>query len=1005
MDNAGSIDPNEMAGPLGIGDPNTERFVKPGEWMTYTVYFENLSNATAAAQEVYVTNPLNEWLDWSTFEMGEVVFGDQIDLGLSGKRSGSCEKTMAGTNTLVRTELELVDAEGNPVGVSRRVGDNAPYQSGAANAPQSGVSAKWYLRIVDPSTNTGWPIDPVAGFLPPNNPDTHCGEGHLTYRIKLRDDAPAGIVITNSATIVFDYNEPITTDPAWWNTVMPSTLATEISPDDVTANEGESFEFKVFGGNLTKQSSVQVQLAYNTAAAADIDLKASSVANSYRQQSSAFDSGIITNLKFPLTLTWAAGEIGEKTISIPVVSDKAIEADEFFTLQLADPKNMSLGDVDTTTVTIHDPGYDALKAKVDGGTATSKEITEWMKLHPGKLYVRPLAAPATGGKVTGGALVQSGKKASLKATANAGYVFAGWYTNAACAVGQELKGYGDYRNPALSYVASEFNVDIFARFIPVEEDFLFLAEDFLPAEIAVNTLVSNTVPVESASLPSVTFSGLPSGLKFYAKETFVKATKTTPAYTIPANTIYGTAPKKPTAKPTTVTVTVKNAGKYAITRKYSLSVVDGEATGASAEIVSDAPSFHAVSVDLSDDFAGKVTGTGICQAGKNATVKATANKGYVFSGWYENGGLISQAASYAFTMPSNDVALVAKFVTSAEDAASVSLGVDAFGGELEQGATVFVTNLCGVALEWSIAANALSQPTVAVSGLPAGLKFTAKDILKKGSKTEVDIPANTVYGAPTAESKLDAKTGLRKPSAVKVTVTTAGKSKVVYPVEMTVLPLPDWAVGTFDGGGDFGQVSLTVAKTGKLSGKYLAEGLTWSLAADYFDSYADDVYRATLVGKSGKLAITNEIGVARDGMGGFAESEHYIAFQNNWKLEPWKTIGKPFAKAAAFEYEDSATLNGEAIPGVITLKFASSGSVTAKGTFVTGINEKTGKDIVYSASGSAVLAPRTAPDETGAFEGVVFIYFPPKAGKFDGYVRCLTVRWTGEAWTTVAGAF
>ena len=970
-----SNDPNEMAGPLGLGDPNTERFVKPGEWMTYTVYFENMTNATAAAQEVYVTNPLSEWLDWSTFEMGEVSFGNQIDLGLSGKSSGTTEKRMDGTNWIVRTELSI-----------------EPDTTATDSNRQQKMSAKWYLRIVDPTTSTGWPVDPVAGFLPPNNPDTHCGEGHLTYRIKLRDDAPAGIVITNSATIVFDYNDPITTDPAWWNTVMPATLATEISPDDVTANEGESFEFKVFGGNLTMQSSVQVQLAYNTAAAADINLKELTI-----------DGAAVKNAKFPLTLTWAAGEIGEKTISIPVAADKATEADEFFTLQLADPKNMSLGDVDTTTVTIRDPGYDALKAKVDGGTATSKELSEWSKLHPGKLYVRPLAAPATGGKVSGGALVQPGKKASLKATANAGYVFAGWYTNAACAVGQELTGYGDYRNPALVYLADELDVDIFARFIPVEEDYLTLGDNFLPSEITTNAQVSIYVPVESASLPDIKVSGLPSGLKFYAKETVVKATKTTPTYIIPANTIYGVAPSKPTAKPATVTVTVKNAGKYAITRKYSLSVVAAEVGGGNAEIVFDAPAFHAISVDLSDDFAGKVTGTGICQAGKKATVKAIANKGYVFSGWYDGESLVSQAASYAFTMPEEDVALYAKFVTAEEDAASIALSVDALGGEISPEAFISVTNMCGVALRWSISADALSQPTVAVSGLPSGLKFTAKDILKKGSKTEVDIPANTVYGAPTAESKLDAKTGLRKPSAVKFTVTTAGKSKVVYPVEMTILPLPDWAVGTFNGGGDSGQVSLTVAKTGKLSGKHLSEGLTWNLAADCFDSIDDsgDVYRATLVGKSGKLAITNEVGVACDAIGGYAESELYIAFQNNWKLEPWKTVGKPLATAAQLEYEDTASVNGEAAPGVITLKFASSGAATIKGSFVTGVNAKTGKDIVYSASGSAVLLPQTMPDENGAFEGLVFVYFPPKAGKLDGYVRCVTVRWTGEAWEVV----
>ena len=417
--------------------------------------------------------------------------------------------------------------------------------------------------------------------------------------------------------------------------------------------------------------------------------------------------------------------------------------------------------------------------------------------------------------------------------------------------------------------------------------------------------------------------------------------------------------------------------------------------------------------------AGKVTGVGRYAPGKKVTLKATANKGYVFNGWYYSGTagsaveenaqaarstmgeeLLTQAASYSFTMPEEDVALCSKFITAEEDAAFIALSVDALGGEISPEAIISVTNTCGVALKWSVAADALSQPTVAVSGLPAGLKFTAKDIMKKGSKTEVEIPANTIYGAPTAESKLDAKTGLRKPSAVKFTVTTAGKSKRVYPVDMTVLPLPDWAVGTFNGGGDLGQVSLTIAKTGKLSGKYLSEGLTWTLAADSFDSIDEsgDVYRATLIGKSGKLVMTNEIGVACDLMGGFVESIDYIAYQNNWKLEPWKSVGKPFAKAAALEYKDSASVAGVSVPGVLSLKFAASGAVTVKGSFITGINEKTGKEILYSASGTAVLAPQREPDANGAFDAVVFVYLPPKAGKFDGYVRCIGVRWTGEGW-------
>ena len=186
-----SIDPNEMGGIMGRGDEGTQRYVKPGEWMTYTVYFENKSTATAAAQEVKVTNPLSRYLDWSTFEMGEVAFNNQVDLGLNGQQNGTSEVTMNGTSYRVRSKVTLDKADGQ---------------------------VAWYLRIVDPSTATTWPDDVFAGFLPPND-ETFRGEGHLTYRIKVRDDAPAGVKITNAASIVFDYNDPIETDPAWWNQV------------------------------------------------------------------------------------------------------------------------------------------------------------------------------------------------------------------------------------------------------------------------------------------------------------------------------------------------------------------------------------------------------------------------------------------------------------------------------------------------------------------------------------------------------------------------------------------------------------------------------------------------------------------------------------------------------------------------------------------------------------------------------------------------------------------
>lgn len=259
-----SCDPNEMSGPLGLGDPETERYVKPGEWMTYTVYFENRADATAAAQEVRVTNPLSEYLDWSTFEMGEVAFNNQIDLGLSGRRGGTSEVVMKGTNTLVRTQLTLDDATG---------------------------TVEWYLRIVDPTTATGWPEDVFAGFLPPND-ETFRGEGHLTYRVRVRDDAPHGVRIANAASIVFDYNEPIETDPSWWNTVARTLEAGFVEPE-VVVDEGGTATIAVRGGSAERETSVQVSLAYQTASAADLDLKNAAV-------DGATPKG---GLRFPLTLS------------------------------------------------------------------------------------------------------------------------------------------------------------------------------------------------------------------------------------------------------------------------------------------------------------------------------------------------------------------------------------------------------------------------------------------------------------------------------------------------------------------------------------------------------------------------------------------------------------------------------------------------------------------------------------------------------------------------------
>ena len=461
-----------------------------------------------------------------------------------------------------------------------------------------------------------------------------------------------------------------------------------------------------------------------------------------------------------------------------------------------------------------------------------------------------------------------------------------------------------------------------------------------------------------------------------------------------------------------------------------------------------------------------MTGTGVYAEGKKVSISAKPAKGYVFAGWYRDPDLTEpmafaaddwRKASQSVVVPEVRY-LFARFVTERDDGNNIALAVDGMEMAAGAGHLPYQTNvMCGVYMEWPVAVETLSLPKVAVAGLPSGLKFTEKPVTSKigSGKTAVtvtNVPAYTIYGAPTAASKVDAKTGAVKPSVVNVTVTTASKAKVVYEIDVTVDALPEWAVGTFDGdragvtlpedsstGGSpvlegegnaqaarstSGLVTLTVAANGKISGKLIDADGTWTLSAASFDAYdaASETCEATVIGKNGKMAITNvvevsaeEVRLAGDGSpyrrggvnalaarstgstGGSPVLEEWIAWQNLWKTEPWKTDAKPFAKASALAI-DAGSRDACPYPGTITLKFAASGAVTASGKFVTGQDAK-GKDVVYSASCSSVLVPEA--DAAGAGRPLyrVFLYFPPKAGKFEGYADEVSLVWNGVGFT------
>ena len=399
---------------------------------------------------------------------------------------------------------------------------------------------------------------------------------------------------------------------------------------------------------------------------------------------------------------------------------------------------------------------------------------------------------AAGGTVTGGGTYAAGKKVVLKATAKKGYVFAGWELE-----GAELPEGVDLQNPSLTLVAGGVDVAARARFIPVSEDWaeVGVAEGSAPfaEEYAVGgAFAPVTFAARGGSRAALKVSGLPAGLKFTAKPLTVKATKTAPGATYAANTVYGTPTKSGVY---TVVATATTAGRAVAVTNWTVVV---RKPGERAVV----PSFDAA--------RGTVSGGCVCAPGKKVALKATAKKGYVFAGWTLAGaslpaGADAQAPSLSLVAGTSDIAAHAAFIPVEEDWAEIS---GALPAECAKGAAIRPATL---------AARGGSLVAVKVTGLPAGLKFTAKPLTVKATKTApaASYPANTVYGTPT-------RSGVY---TVAATATTAGRATATTnwtvvvrgPGERVVRTACDVAHGKVSGAGVYakGKKATLKATAGK----------------------------------------------------------------------------------------------------------------------------------------------------------------------------------------------
>jgi len=200
--------------------------------------------------------------------------------------------------------------------------------------------------------------------------------------------------------------------------------------------------------------------------------------------------------------------------------------------------------------------------------------------------------PPDGGSTTGGGSFNYGQPDTVKATANAGYTFVNWTEN----------GNVVSTNPSYGFIVTTNRA--------------------LTANFSLNsyTITTNSNPTAGG----ITAGG---GSFTYGQTDTVKAAAY-PGYTFISWT--------------------ENGSIVSTSANYSFAVTANRTLTANFSLNS-----YTISTSSNPPAGGTTTGSGSFTYGQADTVKATANTGYTFVNWTENGIIVSTNANYGFTVTAN----------------------------------------------------------------------------------------------------------------------------------------------------------------------------------------------------------------------------------------------------------------------------------------------------------------------------------------------------------------
>ena len=221
---------------------------------------------------------------------------------------------------------------------------------------------------------------------------------------------------------------------------------------------------------------------------------------------------------------------------------------------------------------------------------------------PAEYTVSVSANPTEGGTVTGGGTYEQGQQCTVTATANEGYTFANWTEN-----GNEVSANANYT-------------------------FIVNGDRTLVANF---TIESYTIGVSAAPTNGGTVNG--GGIYNHGESCTVSAT---------ANNGY------------TFTNWTEDGNVVSTDANYQFTVT-GDRT-LTANFAEQAPNTYNINVSSNPSNGGTVSGGGTYEQGQICTLTATANTGYTFNRWTENGNQVSAVTQYTFNVTGNRT-LVANF--------------------------------------------------------------------------------------------------------------------------------------------------------------------------------------------------------------------------------------------------------------------------------------------------------------------------------------------------------